>query len=250
MCKEIEFVRQQAKRGHSFSHIASLLGFYPYQLRTLLEAMGANDIEFVNGYRSLAKQRQLADLHSGRRERPQPACPEALAALERGRQIQRERHMRMAFGVNATLRELKVYFGCKFSMNTLWRRIRKGMSVEDALTRPREFQPRGVIPPQFVEQCEIRRRRVLARCDAAIARLLTPSMLQFRSERHDIIVIGRDLPRITVEIREKGGKVLHQLRFVVTYESGVLFLFSNSDRSRIDFIAFEPSCKALIKRTT
>jgi hypothetical protein len=251
MCKDIEFIRKQAKRGHSFSHTASLLGFYPYQLRTLLEAVGADDIEFVYGHRSLAKQRQLADLHASRKDRPQAVKPENLEGLRKGREQMRAKHQRTAFGVTGTLPQLKEHFGCTLHINTLRRRVRQGIPVEEALTRPGEQPPpKGVIPPQFVEQVRLHQQRLRDRRDAAIQRRLTPSMMQFSAKQFDIQVIHREVGCVTVQVRTLAGELLHSLRFYVSFDSGVLFAFNAAERGRLDFIAFEPNSKALIKRST
>ncbi|WP_448682618.1 hypothetical protein [Pseudomonas nicosulfuronedens] len=246
MPEEIEFVREQAKRGHSFSHTASLLGFYPYQLRTLLEAVGADDIQFVNGHQSIVRKKMLAELHESRRGHTKQPTAAELDALAKGRKKVRERFLHAAFGVTGTIRELKDYFGCQLTLQCLRTRLRKGMSAEEALTKPAApHPPKGVIPPHLAKWVLFHQQRKRALCAEAIKRRLTPTMLQLCGSQHDIRVTRRDAGRISVEVRTLAGELLHSLRFYVSFDSGVLFAFNLVERGRIDFIAFDPSNKAL-----
>lgn len=240
---EIEQAKGYAARGHSFSFTAQLLGMDRRRLRRLLEENGA-DIQFVDGKESLAAKRRLEELHKTTRGRPASSALRAAGDLGR-KKFQEGLKRYTAFGVTGTLVELYKYFDCPVSDRSLRSRLEQGMSIEDALTRPRRKYPKGVIPPQFAEQVEKQRRLLAVRILDQIERRLTSSMLQYRSTGHDIVETGRDSKQITVEVREKNGTVLHRLRFAPEFRSGVLFVFDPLVRGRIQFIAFEPNHKTL-----
>ncbi|MNY39788.1 hypothetical protein D3C86_1744900 [compost metagenome] len=66
-------------------------------------------------------------------------------------------------------------------------------------------------------------------------------MLRYKAPEHDIRVVARRGVRITVEVHQMNGTMLHRLRFVTSFkESGVLFLFQGGVRDSLEFIAFEP----------
>lgn len=151
-----------------------------------------------------------------------------------------------AFGVTGTVGALVRRFGSAVSAECVRYRMRKGMPIEEAMTREPLRAEKGVIPPQFVEQVEKDRRRRVIRIRDAIQRRLAPSMLQYRATEHDIVVTHQKAPHISVEVRTKCGTVLHRLRFAVAFDDGVLFAFDQNERGRLDFIAFEPDSQALI----
>ncbi|MBP6018761.1 MAG: hypothetical protein KA735_04665 [Burkholderiaceae bacterium] len=246
--EEIELAKSYAKRGHSLTFSSSLLGLYPQQLAALLDAAGVDDIPFAKGRQSLASKSALAALHDSLRGRSQPnRSPKGCEALARGRETNRKKHMQSAFGVTGTVKDLMEHFGCELTRNSVYKRLRRGMSIEEALTTESMASKKGVMPPWFAEQVEINKRRRAEQVKDAIARKLTPTMLQYRFTEHDIVVTRReDIIWITVEVRTKAGAVLHLLRFVSSFDSGVLFLFNPIERRRIDFIAFDPDNDALI----
>lgn len=245
--EEIESARGYARRGHSLSFTAQLLGLYPQQLAALLEAAGVDDIQFAKGRQSLESKRQLAELHASMRGRPQRNVSSAwLAALARGRETTRKKYLRSAFGVTGTVKELKDHFGCKLTLMCLYKRLQKGMTIEEALTKESMALKPGVVAPWLAERVLVEKRRSAERVKDTVARQLTPTMLQYRSPEHDIVVTGRHVAWMAVEVRTEVGVVLHRLRFIKSFGSGVLFVFNPNERGRIDFIAFEPSNQALV----
>lgn len=242
---KIEIIRDYAKRGHSFSFTAQLLGTHKVTLR---RALAGTDIRFGDGGQSLAMKRHLADLHESMRGRTRSFSEEALAAMARGREKIREKKCKKytAFGVTGYIPDLVKHFGCPVRVESVRVRLRKGMTIEDALILPARKAPRGVVPPQFEARIASNRRRTAAAIRDAIDRKLTPTMLQFRAPEHDIVATGRKDARITVEVRTNCGTVLHSLCFIADFSSGVLFAFNSNERGRFDFIAFEPDSPALI----
>lgn len=247
----IKRAKEYAKRGHSFSFTAQLLGMTNKRLRRLLDEEDA-DIEFVLGTKSLAFRKRLDDLHESQRGKNchTNLSPESLAAMARGREKGREARgckRYTAFGVTGYLSELKEHFNCPIQAESIRARIASGMSVEDALTTPVRKQKKGVYPPQFYDWL-IKRRTMAAADILMIARKrLTPTMLQYREPEHDIRITARDGASITVEVRTMEGYVLHRLRFLKTFDSGVLFVFKPEINGRLQFIAFEPDYEALQK---
>jgi hypothetical protein len=243
MSTDLDFIRDCARRGHSFNRTAQLVGFdYSYQLKSLLESLGVNDIEWPNPHRCLARQEQLARLHESRRGKPQSELfpKPCIGSRHKAKKY-------TAFGVTGTLPELVSRFG-KVSLQSVRYRMKNGMSIEDALETQRQNYKKGVIPPQFMESVARHQKRAAARRDEAISRRLTPAMLQFREETHDIVVTRRHSAcRMVVEVREKGSKrAIHRLDIPISFDSGVLFAFNPVERGRLDFIAFEPDHKALV----
>jgi len=239
--------REHARRGHSFTFTAQLLGVSNRKLRRLIDAAHADDIQFVQGGQSLARKA----LHESLRGRARVYGKEAEAAimrgLENGRQINREKYGRRytAFGVTGFLRDLKVLFNCKFNIKTLRDRLHRGMSIEEALTAESQASKRGVRPPQFEKNLAIQARRAATRIAEVIARRLTPTMLQYRAPEHSIVVTERKGAWMTVEVA-KAEVTLHRLRFVSSFESGVLFAFNPEVRGHLDFIAFESDRASLL----
>lgn len=147
-----------------------------------------------------------------------------------------------AFGVTGTINDLVKHFKSPVAYKSVLARVQKGMDIEKALTMKDQHLTGS---PNHPSNFEIR-RKAKARTEAAIARLLTPTMLQFWSSKHDIIIVKRQVPHVTVVIREKASQdVLHRLKFSAEFASGVLFMFSDQHRQRMDFIAFEPHSRAL-----
>lgn len=149
-----------------------------------------------------------------------------------------------AFGVTGTINDLVKHFKSPVSYQSVLARVQKGMDIEKALTLKDQHLTGS---PNHPSNLEIR-RRAKVRVEDTIASRLSPAMLQFRSDRHDIIVVKRQIPYVTVVIREKdSSSVLYRLKFVASFSSGVLFMFSDQHRQRMDFIAFEPNSRAVIK---
>ncbi len=243
---EIDLARDYARKGHSLSFTAQFIGVGPKRLRRMLAEAGA-DIQFLKGRQSLAFRAGQQRAAESRRGQP-VRHPAILAALARGRQKMREKWLRWAFGVAGTLAELRHLRKCPLALSTLRWRIRHGMSTEDALQIPsRNPPPKGVIPPQFVEQVKKRRRHTAVRLDELVEHRVTPTMLQYRSPEHDIIVTARHDTRITVEVRDQAHTVLHQLHFVQSFESGVLFVFDPEVWESMQRLAFEPDSPALAR---
>lgn len=234
--------RQYAAQKHSFSFAAQLLGMTNKRLRRILEEENAS-IQFIPGIHSRAAQGRIHNLHESNRGKFQQPTPAVLAALARGREKRCTRYT--AFGVTGYLRELKEHFHCKLAIQTLRDRIKSGMSVEEAITKPAHRASRGVYPPQLYDWL-IKRRTMAAAEIMVIARnRVTPTMLQYREPEHDIRIVARDGSCITVEVRTEKDGVLHQLSFLKTFESGVLFVFRPEINNRLQFIAFEPDSEAL-----
>lgn len=241
--KAIELARGYARRGHSFSFTAQLLGMTNRRLRRLLEEE-ESDIQFVHGMRSLATQRRLEELHASQRGKSVKPSPAVLAALARGRETRGCKRY-TAFGVTGYLSELKKHFNCPIQVKSIRARLARGMSVEDALTMPAKNAVKGLIPPQFQDWINAQRRSNSLNCYAIALSRLTSTMLQYRSSEHNIVETGCDVSSIAVEVRTKTGDVLHRLRFNKNFKSGVLFVFNPNERGRLRFIAFEPDCPAL-----
>jgi hypothetical protein len=240
---EIDLARKYARKGHSITFTAQFIGLTPKRLRQMIDDAGA-DIQFAKGRQSLAFQEGLKRAAESRRGKP--VTQAILDGLARGRQKMRERWLRLAFGRTGTQAELHRYFKCPVALSTLRWRTRHGMSIEDGLTSPPRRPPKGVTPPQFIEQVKKSCRRAAARVRHWAQRRLTTTMLQYQSLKHDIVVTTRDGIRITVEVRDRVGNALHRLRFIASFESGVLFVFDPEERGRIQFLAFEPDSPAII----
>ncbi|CAM5186902.1 hypothetical protein CDEN61S_03200 [Castellaniella denitrificans] len=242
---EIDLARKYARKGHSITFTAQFIGVGHTRLRRMIDEEGA-DIQFVEGRQSLAFREGLKKAAESRRGKP-VTNPAILAGLALGRRTMRERWLRAAFGVTGTQAELHKHFECPVSLSALRWRTRHGMSTEDALRLPRQTPPKGIIPPQFIEQVKKLRRRAAARVHDRAQRLLTPTMSQYQSPGHEIVVTAQDGTCITVEVRDQTRDALHQLRFVKSFESGVLFVFDPEAQGRIQFIAFEPDSPAIIR---
>lgn len=320
MANEIEFVRECARKGFSRNHTANLLGFYAYQLDALIEVVGATDIEFVKGSQSVLAIQQRERIYESRTYEPSEGKPfgtpfgsgtaEDLEVWAKGRakglaamkaKAKAEAKTYTAFGVTGTIPDLVKHFGAPVGYNSVLNRVKKGMSIEDALTvkdrhlsggtnrsNATQYTAFGVTgtlndlvkhfkspvayrsvlervrkgmdvekaltlkdqhltgSPNHPSKLEIR-RKAKARTEGVIARRLTPTMLQFWSSKHDIIIVKRQTPYVTVIVREKNSSdILHRLKFAAEFASGVLFMFSDQHRERMDFIAFEPDSRALI----
>lgn len=246
MSWEIDLARDYARKGHSLSFTAQFIGVGPERLRRMLAEAGA-DIQFLKGRQSLAFREGQQRAAENRRGRP-VRHPAILAALARGRQKMRERWLRWAFGVAGTLAELRQLRKCPLALSTLRWRIRHGMSTEDALQIPsRNPPPKGVMPPQFIEHVKKRRRHSALRMNDQVERLMTPTMLQYRSPRHTIVVTARQGACISVDVRDQTHTVLHQLHFIQSFESGVLFVFDPEVWGSMQRIAFEPDSPALAR---
>ncbi|CAB3862839.1 hypothetical protein LMG26858_02312 [Achromobacter anxifer] len=245
--EQIFRAREHARRGHSFTFTAQLLGVSNRKLRRLIDAAHADDIQFVQGSQSLARKALHESLRGCVRIYSEESQAAIMRGLAHGRQINRERHGKRytAFGVTGFLRDLKVLFNCKFNIKTLRDRLHRGMSIEEALTTESQASKRGVRPPQFEKNIAVQARRAAARIAEVIERRLTPTMLQYRAPEHSIVVTDRKGAWITVEVG-KGAVTLHRLRFVSSFESGVFFAFNPDERRHLNFIAFEPTNPALI----
>ncbi|WP_200840595.1 hypothetical protein, partial [Geminicoccus flavidas] len=196
---------------------------------------------------SLATKKRLADLHERLRGRGLCLSDESRAAMARGAEKGREKRCTKytAFGVTGYLPELAKRFGA-VSHKSVRARLQKGMAIEEALTAPYKPNPRGVIPPAFLEQVYKQRRAAAARIYPIIAKRLQPTMLQFRSSDHEIVVTQCELSHMAVDVRTRDGVVLHRLRFEKSFDSGVLFVFNDTTKGLLDFIAFEPDSPALV----
>lgn len=237
-CEEVEFARKYARRGHSFSFTAQLLGMTNKRLRRLLEEEGV-DIQFVPGMCSLGTQRRLEELHESNRGKFTTPSPAVLAALARGRET-RGCVRYTAFGVTGYLSELKEHFNCSIQVKSIRARIASGMSVEEALTRPVKKPKKGLYPPQFYDWLIKRRTIASARVMLIVRNRLRPTMVQYQKPEHDIVVVAQTVGHIAVEVRSRTGDVIQRLRFIKSFDSGVLFVFNPEEQNRMDFIAFEP----------
>lgn len=242
---EIDLARKYAQKGHSITFTAQFIGVSHKRLQRMIDEEGA-DIRFLKGRQSLAFREGLKKAAESRRGKP-VSHPAILAGLALGRKKMRERWLRSAFGVTGTQAELHRHFECPVSLSALRWRTRHGMNTEDALRLPRQIPPKGIIPPQFVEQVKKSRRRTASRVRDRAQRLLTPTMSQYQSPEYEIVVTAQDGICITVEVRDQTSDALHQLRFVKSFKSGVLFVFDPEAQGRIQFIAFEPNSPALIR---
>jgi len=234
--KLIEDARRYAKRGHSVFFAAQLMGISRDKLQNLLKSPEAADICFAKGRNSIVAKMQMDELHKWRIGRPiSDASRAILRYWSEARAIPYT-----AFGVTGNISELHRHFRCPLHLTTLRYRLKHGMGVEEALTTPCRNRP-GVFPPQFanwLEQCRRRRAKEIA---AVAYQRLTPTMLRYKAPEHDIRVVARRGVRITVEVHQLNGTMLHRLRFIASFkESGVLFLFQGGVRNSLEFIAFEP----------
>lgn len=242
--REIDAARSYAKRGHSLHFTAQLLGISDKRLARIV---AHTDIQFIQGSQSLASKQA----HEERRGRARSVVltADAIAKIALGRRLglekQHKRHT--AFGVTGFVSELVRHFGCPVGAHSVSNRLRRGMTIEQALTTEAVQPKRGVFPPQFTEWLEKCRRRTRARVLNAIARRLKPTMLRYRSPDYSIVVSRSQSPWISVEITSD-GHLLHRLRFIKSFdESGVLFAFTQGKPGNLDFIAFEPDSEALLR---
>ncbi len=135
MRDEKQFIRDCAARGYSKSRTAELLGFWPSVFPEYLEVLGLSEVEWVSGHKS--KSAQEARHRSGQTRKGVPQ----LYLTDENREVLRNRIVERspkysAFGVTGTLSELTKTFS-SVSKNTVQRRIKIGMGIEEALKAPR-----------------------------------------------------------------------------------------------------------------
>lgn len=131
---DVEFIRSCAARGLSKSHTAQLLGFWPSVFPDYLVLLGLDDVEWVKGAESLLAKQARRESGLARKGRTQ----DYLTEMDRARIRKRNNDLapkHSAFGVVGTLSELVALFGVVTKVS-VGRRIKLGMSVEDALTTP------------------------------------------------------------------------------------------------------------------
>lgn len=135
---DIDFIRNCAHRGLSKSHTAQLLGFWPAVFGDYLTLLGLDDIEWVAGTRSLLAMQARRESGITRSGRTQDYLTDE--DRERLRQQMRNRAPKYkAFGVEGTFPELVDRFSV-VSKRSVLMRLKRGMSLEAALTQPRQDQ--------------------------------------------------------------------------------------------------------------
>lgn len=235
-----EAIRDMAARGFSRRYAAEILGFSRGKFATIISAIP--DIQWVAPNDSV-RNRESRERAKGllRSEKQREAARKLCAALHAARNESFKKYT--AFGVTDTLPALTDQFGV-VRTQAVRKRLKKGMSIEEALTMKNQSIKQGVA--NILKFHEPRRKQNYDRLRQIIPHFLTPTMLRYKAEDHDIQVVERKAHYIAVEVRRKGNSaLLHRLRFIKSFESGVLFLFNLNIKDQIDFIAFEPDCKAL-----
>lgn len=135
MANELQFIRECAARGLSKSRTAELVGVWPTRFCEYLELIDLGDVEFVNGHRSTSANEGRRRSGQTRKGVPQTYLTDADRANLRQRMLDlAPKHT--AFGVTATLGELVKQFAT-VSKETVRLRLKRGMSIEEALTLPR-----------------------------------------------------------------------------------------------------------------
>ncbi|WMD23068.1 hypothetical protein RAS12_12040 [Achromobacter seleniivolatilans] len=243
--EEEALARTYAKQGHSLNFASQLMGMTRRKLRLLTAGTG---IQFATASECLGRKLAQANQRGRPRQISEDGKTRQMQGFRRGLERQHKQHT--AFGVTGFVGELVRMFNPPISARNVRVRLQKGMTIEDALTLPPQQPHSGEIPEQFKVWVEIFRRRASARVAHAIARRLTPTMLQFRHPEFDIRTRHDAAPWISVEVHSMARVLLYRLRFVQSFaESGVLFAFRQDKHGHIGFIAFEPGCEALERGT-
>lgn len=244
--EEENLARTYAKQGHSLNFASQLMGMTRRKLRLL---MTGTDIQFASDSQCLG--RKLAQ--ENQRGQTRQISEDGKLRMKQGfrRALEQLHRQHTAFGVTGFVSELVRIFNPPISARNVRARVQRGMCIEDALTLPAKKRPVGVVPPEFKEWVEIMRRRASARVTHAIAKRLTPTMLQFRHPEFDIRTTLTAAPWITVEVHTTAGTLIHKLHFVQSFdESGVLFAFRQDKHGHIGFVAFEPDSPAIQRGRT
>lgn len=235
----IQQARLYARQGHSKHFAAQLLGMGHKRFARLING---HEIDWPKPCESIGWLQ--ARRETGKLLRTRAAHPNSIAALTANRIAQGKVYE--AFGESGRLSELCQRFNCPVSVKVARERVRKGWDVERAITTPKMKAPRGVYPPQFVDWLIKRRRLAAAELIKIAEKRITPSMLVYRDDVHEIITTARHGHVETVDIR-LNGKVLHRLRFPREFASGVLFVYRPEINKALQLIAFEPDCAYLVQ---
>lgn len=141
-------IRAMAQAGHSKTQTRQLLGYSRYSFEAVLELIGP--VEFPGQGKSrcyrAAVQRKRGLYTDGMRK-----------ASARAGQVKHEKAKRTVRGVTGTIEELVEVFRSPVSASQVRRRIRQGMTLEDALLTPKSTRNNlgkwlGVTPGRRLER--------------------------------------------------------------------------------------------------
>jgi len=121
-----EFIRKSAARGWSKTQTREVLGLSSYKFWAMLDVMPA--MQWAPRGQSLGHRQNNA---SRKGKAPSPAL---LAAVAKAAAVRREKHLKTWQGRTGTVAELSAF--SEASPRTITRRLKEGMSVEEAFSTP------------------------------------------------------------------------------------------------------------------